>query len=36
MPGARYYSVDGKVVGAILEGDTSRAPEAKKLVLENA
>ncbi|MGN0753640.1 MAG: NAD(P)/FAD-dependent oxidoreductase [Aristaeellaceae bacterium] len=36
MPGARYYSVDGKVVGAILEGDTSRALEAKKLVLENA
>lgn len=36
MPGARYYSVDGKVVGAILEGDTSRAPEAQKLVLENA
>ena len=35
MPGARYYSVDGKVVGAILEGETSRAPEAKKLVLEN-
>ena len=36
MPGARYYSVDGKVVGAILTGDISRAPEARKLVLENA
>lgn len=36
MPGARYYSVDGKVVGAILTGDISRAPEAKKLVLTNA
>lgn len=36
MPGARYYSVDGKVVGAILTGDTSRALEAKKLVLANA
>lgn len=36
MPGARYYSVDGKVVGAILTGDTSRALEAKRLVLANA
>lgn len=36
MPGARYYSVDDKVVGAILTGDTSLALEAKKLVLENA
>lgn len=36
MPGARYYSVDGKVVGAILTGDISRAPEARRLVLENA
>lgn len=35
MPGARYYSVDDKIVGAILTGDVSRAPEAKKLVLEN-
>ncbi len=34
-PGARYYSVDGKVVGAILEGDISRAVQAKKLVMAN-
>lgn len=36
MPGARYYSVDGRVVGVILVGDTSRAMEAEQLVLENA
>lgn len=36
MPGARYYSVGDKVVGAILTGDISHALAAKKLVLENA
>lgn len=36
MPGARYYSVDDKVVGAILTGDTSRAGDVQQLVLENA
>ena len=36
MPGARYYSVDDKVVGAILTGDTSRAGEVQQLVLKNA
>ena len=36
MPGARYYSVDGKIVGVILMGDTSRAMEAEALVLGNA
>lgn len=35
-PGERIYSVDGKVVGAILEGDTSRALQVKKLVTANA
>lgn len=36
MPGARYYSADGKIVGVILVGDTSRAMDAEQLVLENA
>jgi len=36
MPGARYYSVDDRLVGAILEGDTERAAEVEALVLENA
>ena len=35
-PGARYYSVDGRIVGVILLGDTSRAMDAEALVLENA
>lgn len=32
MDGARYYSADGRVVGVILTGDTSRAPQAEALV----
>ncbi len=36
MPNARYYSVDGKVVGVMLVEDTSNAMMAEKLVLENA
>lgn len=35
MPGARYYSVGDKVVGAILTGNTNRAAEAEALVLDN-
>lgn len=35
MPGARYYSVDDRVVGAILVGDTERAAEVEKLIAEN-
>lgn len=34
MPGARYYSVGDKVVGAILTGNTDRAAEVEALVLE--
>ena len=36
MPGARYYFLAGKVVGAVLTGDVSRAEEVKALVLQNA
>ena len=36
MPGARYYSVGGKIVGVILTGNTDRAADAEALVLENA
>lgn len=36
MPGARYYFLDGKPVGAILTGDISRAEEARRLIVENA
>ncbi len=36
MPNARYYSVDGKVVGVMLVEDTSAAMAAEALVLENA
>ena len=36
LPGARYYSVGDQIVGAILTGDTSRAAEAEKLVVDNA
>ena len=35
MPGARYYSVDDKIVGVVLQGNTDMAEEAEKLVLEN-
>ncbi len=34
MPGARYYSVDGKIVGAILTGNTEHAAQAEALVLK--
>lgn len=36
MPGARYYSVDDRVVGAILTGNTDLAAEAEALVLEGS
>ena len=36
MPGARYYSVDDRIVGAILTGDTSRAEEVRRLVQGDA
>lgn len=35
MPGARYYSVDDRIVGAILTGDTDRAAEVEALVLDS-
>lgn len=34
MPGARYYSVNGKLVGAVLTGDIRRMNEVEKLILE--
>ena len=36
MPGARYYSVDDRIVGAILVGNTDRAAEVEAMLLENA
>ena len=33
MPGARYYSVDDRIVGAILTGNTDKAAEVEALVL---
>ena len=35
MPGARYYSVDDRLVGVILTGNTDRAAEVETLVLDN-
>lgn len=35
MPGARYYSADDRIVGAVLTGDVSRAAEVEQLVLES-
>ncbi len=31
MPGARYYSAEGELVGVILEGDTDRAAEVEAM-----
>lgn len=33
MPGARYYSVGDKLVGAVLTGDTSRAADVEKMIV---
>lgn len=35
MPGARYYSVEDRIVGVILQGNTDRAAEVEALVLES-
>lgn len=34
MPGARYYSAGGKLVGAVLTGDIRRMEEATNLILQ--
>ena len=34
MPGARYYSAGGKLVGAVLTGDIRRMEEVTNLILQ--